>query len=332
MRSGCISWIKLQLFQRHNNPIKLKRQYANMTTSKLPHSEVSALTQNLHTEFQESLQQFAQSDETFKIVYSVYASTETPLKDVKSLYVLDSSFNPPTKAHLTLARNAILNDHGSKPARMMFLLATENADKKPKPAAFEDRLVMMSLMAGRIGDEFDDMPVDVAVTKKPFFMDKATSIDKAEIYGNAQQVHLTGYDTIVRIFNAKYYPNDLKLKVLEPFLSKHRLRVCYRLSGQEGSSEAENDRKEQDAYVEAIGDGSRADEGMKPEWRRAIELVDDAKEVRGVSSTNARKAAVEGDTETLRDLLGTDVAEYVLEQKLYNNAEDVVKHGIKPKA
>lgn len=286
----------------------------------------------LHERFVGSLEDFSSSNDTFRILYSAYASTETPLKDVKSLYVLDSSFNPPTKAHQTLARNAILNDNGTKPARMMFLLATENADKKPKPASFEDRLVMMSLMAGRLGDEFPDIPVDVAVTKKPFFMDKAADIDQADVYGSAQQIHLTGYDTIVRIFNAKYYPDDLKLKVLEPFLSRHRLRVCYRLSGDEGSSEAKNDRKEQDAYVEAIGDGSRADEGMKKEWRNAIELVDDAKEVQGISSTNARKAAVNGDAETLEGLLGKDVAEYVLEQKLYNSAEDVVKHGIKPKA
>lgn len=303
-----------------------------MTTSRLPKAERSALTNNLHKQFVDSLKDFNDSEDTFKILYSAYASTETPLKDFKSVYVLDSSFNPPTKAHQTLARNALLNDNGTKPVRMMFLLATENADKKPKPAQFEDRLVMMSLMAGRVGDEFPDIPVDVAVTKKPFFMDKAASIDEARIYGSAQQVHLTGYDTIVRIFNAKYYPDDLKLRVLEPFLEKHRLRVCYRLSGEEGSSEAEKDKNEQDAYVEGIGDGSRAAEGMKKEWRKAIELVDDANEVRGISSTNARKAAVQGNAETLEDLLGADVAEYVLDQKLYQNPEDVVKHGIKPKA
>lgn len=303
-----------------------------MATSRLPKSERTALTQNLYKQLKDSLRDFAESEQTFKILYSVCDSTETPLKDVKSLYVLDSSFNPPTKAHQTLARNALSNDNGSKPSRMMFLLATENADKKPKPASFEDRLVMMSLMAGQVGDEFPDIPVDVAVTKKPFFMDKAASIDQAEIYGSAQQVHLTGYDTIVRIFNPKYYPDDLQLKVLEPFLSKHRLRVCYRLSGEVDSPEAENDRREQDAYVEGTGDGSRAAEGMKREWRKAIELVDDAKEVNGISSTKARTAAVEGDSEALDDMLGRDVAEYVLDQKLYNNAEDVIKHGIKPKA
>lgn len=293
----------------------------------------------LAARFARDLREFAaDSNSTFRIIHTVPfsptpPSPTSPLTDLKTLYVLDSSFNPPTKAHLTIARNALLRDNGNRPVRVMFLLATENADKKPKPASFEDRLVMMSLCAEELRSSLNgetatsdgssvpsDLSVDVAVTKHPFFMDKAMSIDKAEIYGDAQQVHLTGYDTIIRIFNSKYYPKDQKLRVLEPFLSRHRLRVCYRVSGGK-----EGDREAQEAYVEGIGDGSREDEGMKREWREMVELVNDAKDVEGVSSTDARRAAVEGDTEKLEGLIGKRVGSFVMERGLYPGNESVKK-------
>lgn len=301
---------------------------------------------SLRAHFARELQDFASdSSSKFRVLNTIPSlsdppSSTEPLSEPRTLYILDSSFNPPTRAHLTIAQNALMRDGGAKPARMVFLLATENADKKSKPASFEDRLVMMSLCAeelrsvlrrqragaaedenqGQGQRETADVSVDVAVTKNPFFMDKAISIDEASVYLGAQQVHLTGYDTIIRIFDSKYYPADQKLRVLEPFLSKHRLRVCYRVGDAE-----EGGRKEQEQYVERIADGSREEEGMRSEWRRMVELVDDAKEVEGVSSTEARKAALHGDVDKLRNLVSEGVAEYVMAQKLYEGGESVKK-------
>lgn len=295
--------------------------------------------QKLRDEFDSSLQSFAaDSSSTFSIIHTVPDSSSTPSStspaaDLQTLYVLDSSFNPPTYAHLTLIQRAIQNDKGARPCRVCLLLATENADKKPKPASFEDRLVLMSLMAQNLRaslreqgaqKEADDLAVDVAVTKKPFFMDKAQSIDGSGVYGDAQQVHVTGYDTIIRIFNPKYYPQDQKLRVLEPFLSKHRLRVCYRVGG-DGSGGGDVSREAQEAYVEAIGDGSREAEGMKKEWRKMVELVDDAESVEGVSSTESRKAAQEGRKGDLAKLVGENVAEYVISERLYAEPDAVKK-------
>lgn len=231
----------------------------------------------------------------------------------------------------------------------MLLLATENADKKPKPAAFEDRLVMMSIAAeelhhsligqkrqadsdAREGDgstdaTADDIAVDVAITKKPFYIDKAMSIDDSGVYPEGtQQVHITGYDTIIRIFNPKYYPEDKKLGVLEPYFSKHRLRVCYRLGiSQKEKIEGGDDRREQDAYVKAIGDGSREGEGVKKEWRDMIELVDDASTVEGVSSTEARQNAVDGNVDELEAIVGRTSRDYIMSEKLYNDQASVKK-------
>jgi len=289
----------------------------------------------LKAHFQRSLQSYAADPSTtFTIIHTVPSTSPTPsptspISDLQTLYVLDSSFNPPTYAHLTLIQKALANDRGARPCRVCLLLATENADKKPKPASFEDRLVLMSLMAQNLraslpDKEANDLAVDVAVTKKPFFMDKARSIDESGVYGGAQQVHVTGYDTIIRIFNAKYYPQDQKLRVLEPFLSQHRLRVNYRVGG-DGSGGGDVSREEQEAYVEAIGDGSREAEGMKKEWREMIELVDDAESVKGVSSTESRKAAQAGRKADVARIVGENVAEYVIEEQLYADADAVKK-------
>ncbi|KAK5094709.1 hypothetical protein LTR70_003901 [Exophiala xenobiotica] len=249
----------------------------------------------LRSEFHQSLQIFAaDSSLTFTIIHTVPATSSTPSStspaaDLRTLYVLDSSFNPPTYAHLTMIQRALGNDKGARPCRVCLLLATENADKKPKPASFEDRLVLMSLMARNLRaslreqgsqQEADDLAVDVAVTKKPFFMDKAQSIDGSGVYGDVQQVHVTGV-------------------------------------GGDGSGGGDVSREEQEAYVEAIGDGSRESEGMKKEWRKMIELVDDAESVEGVSSTESRKAAQEGRKEDLAKLVGENVAEYVISEQLY---------------
>ena len=267
---------------------------------------------SLKTQYEESLKVFSASTSTFKLIASIPSS---PSPDVKTLYVVDSSFNPPSLAHATLAQKAIQHDKGSSPRRLCLLLATQNADKAPKPASFEHRLAMVTIMARSLHKDLN-VGVDVAVTKKPYFMDKAASIDDSGVYGEAQQVHCTGYDTIIRIFDSKYYPEDQKLSVLEPFLARHRLRVCYRVGD---DVEGGGDRNEQDRYVEAIGDGSRENEGMKKEWQDMINLVDDADDVKGVSSTKARKAAANRNKDELLALLDENVAGYILDNGLYQD-------------
>ena len=101
--------------------------------------------QSMRKSYKSSLSDFTTSGSAFKILCSVtdHGKTKAP---VKTLYILDSSFNPPTKAHMHLARSAIEGQE-SKPLRILLLLAIKNADKASKPAQFEDRLVMMTLMA-----------------------------------------------------------------------------------------------------------------------------------------------------------------------------------------
>src|SRR5271154_5614845 len=64
-----------------------------------------------------------------------------------ALYILDSSFNPPTKAHLKLSLSSL---PAEQPSTVLLLLAIQNADKAAKPASFPHRLAMMELLAREI--------------------------------------------------------------------------------------------------------------------------------------------------------------------------------------
>jgi nicotinamide-nucleotide adenylyltransferase len=255
----------------------------------------------------------------------------------QALYVLDSSFNPPTVAHLRIATTALTHDRGAVPKRLLLLLATQNADKPSKPASFEQRLVMMSIFAedlrkayrsstaAGVGKEEsadtrkqskaeeDELAIDIALTTHPYFIDKASAIAASGAYPpETTQVHLIGYDTLIRLLDPKYYPPTHTLAPLEPFLGKHRLRVTYRTDADWGS------RERQERYLKSLAEGEREQEGGRREWAQRIELVEGRREGEEVvSSTRVREAAKKGDRDTLRKLVTEGVAEWIMQEKLY---------------
>ena len=161
-----------------------------------------------------------------------------------SLVVLDASFNPPTKAHLRMARSAVRglrrkkgpsgNGGGGGAAaaggavRLLLVLGVANADKGVAPAALEQRLSMMWAFAKDLrgglredeqqSDDIDDgdddgVSIDVCLSRRPYFHEKSEAIARSEFYNPAddggqerpEQVFLVGYDTLIRILNPKYY-------------------------------------------------------------------------------------------------------------------------------
>ncbi|KAL2867930.1 nicotinate-nicotinamide nucleotide adenylyltransferase [Aspergillus lucknowensis] len=276
----------------------------------------------LRAQYRSALKRFAESTKHFEVVTSVTLEPHQQSSVPEVVYVLDSSFNPPTLAHRHIASSAILENIG-KPARLLLLLSTQNADKPSKPALFEDRLIMMQLFAhdlvaflrsGIPAADHGRIPlVDIGVTKKPYFMDKAVEIESAGIYPpNLEQVHLTGYDTLIRIFNRKYYPPEHTLRPLEPFLSQHQLRVTMRPDSEWGS------RAEQEAYLADIAQGRRESEGVKPEWAQRIHLVEGKRpEEKPVSSTRAREAA-QTNSGDLEWLVPQKVRDFILSERPYS--------------
>ncbi|KAL3295890.1 cytidylyltransferase family protein [Colletotrichum asianum] len=282
--------------------------------------------------FSRSLSSFQSSQDAFRVLCTLphhrenaapspSPSPRRPQQPVKRLVVLDSSFNPPTLAHLRMATSALQasggrssQDNGA--VRLLLLLAVNNADKAPKPVAFAVRLGLMCAFAEDLLAQGarEGMEVDVGVTTMPFFHDKARAVEGGGFYGEegVEQVYLAGYDTLIRIFNPKYYPEaEGGMKAaLGPFLARGRLRISLRV-GDEWGGEGE-----QRAYLEGLREGGLEEVGGKREWAERVELVTGT-EGEVVSSSKVREMAGKGDEEGLRGLLGERVRGWVLEEGLY---------------
>ncbi|KAF5526220.1 Nicotinamide mononucleotide adenylyltransferase [Colletotrichum aenigma] len=272
--------------------------------------------------FSRSLSSFQSSQDAFRILCTLphhrenaapSPSPRRPQQPVKRLVVLDSSFNPPTLAHLRMATSALQAGAG---ARLLLLLAVNNADKAPKPVAFAVRLGLMCAFAEDLLAQGarEGMEVDVGVTTMPFFHDKARAVEGGGFYGEGvEQVYLAGYDTLIRIFSPKYYPEaEGGMKAaLGPFLERGKLRVCLRVGDEWGGEE------EQRRYLEGLREGGLEEVGGKREWAERVELVTGTEGGEAVSSSKVREMAGRGDEKGLKGLLGERVRGWVLEEGLY---------------
>lgn len=261
--------------------------------------------------------------------------------------------------------------------RLLLLLAVVNADKAPKPAAFDQRLAMMWAFAHDVqralrGEEEEDkssglpgpnkqqihngsqsevaeeeqqkqglpqvdISVDIGLTSKPYFHEKSRVIAESEFYKPPQgdgeedtmeQVILVGFDTLIRIFDPKYYGPATQVtahvddqsrkgtpiqQALDPMFKRAKLRVTLRTDDEWGG------KQEQVAYLESLlSEQGLAKIGGSREWAERIELVEgrrDGEEI--VSSTYARKAAEREEWEKLRRLVSPEVGKWIEGEKLY---------------
>lgn len=276
-----------------------------------------------------ALRSFAQSPFTFQIINSFPSQPAQLTCPTNTLYILDSSFNPPTLAHLRICTSALLHDkrEDTSSPRLLLLLATQNADKAPKPAAFEQRLAMMSILAENLqtkihsesGGTMGNVGVDVGVTKVPRFVEKVDAIENSGpfsapegVQGPVEQVHLIGFDTLVRLLDTKYYPPDHTLQPLNRLFAKGRVRVTRRTDDAWGGG------NEQVQYVRSLAEGRIEDDGGKKEWAEKIELVEgrpNGEEI--ISSTKVRNAAKNANKGALEQLVARNVASWILDEKLY---------------
>lgn len=270
------------------------------------------MLRSLRARFAADLKDFASSTSRFRVLWSVPQKDPAVAAHTKLVSVVDSSFNPPSRAHLHIATSALQADPTTTESkRLLLLLATQNADKAPKPASFEDRLVMMTILAREIERQVPRVAVDVGVTKEPYFHAKAAVVDQSGYYGQATQVYGVGFDSLLRIFDRKYY-GDKGFETLRPFLGRHKVRATLRLDDKWGGD------AEQRGFVEAILKGERQDEGIDRSWGQNIEIVEGKKEGEmAVSSTKAREAAKDGDVKTLETMVVDEVAKWILEEGLY---------------
>jgi len=122
-----------------------------------------------------------------------------------TLLCLSASFNPITVAHDSLVREA---SRMIPPQEVLLLLATANVDKGVSGLPLGERLALLLRFAeSRPG-------VSVAAVGPGRFVDKMEAIHHA--YGTGiRLVFLVGFDTLVRLFDPKYYSDrDTSLSAL----------------------------------------------------------------------------------------------------------------------
>ncbi|KAK5680044.1 hypothetical protein LTS10_007992 [Elasticomyces elasticus] len=291
-----------------------------------------------------ALDSFRSSGSKFRVLKTVTASNLSPQDpnpasdgdSPKTLFILDSSFNPPSIAHQTLAASALhksCSDGHPKPHRLLLLFATMNAEKAPSAAAFEQRLTLMTVFAADLLQTLKDskdhstVSIDIGVTSLPYYTDKSAAINTegTEWYpSKPAHVHLVGYDTITRFFAPKYYPKfDPPLSALDPYFEAgHGLRVTLRPDNEFGTIE------EQRAFVKRLETGEMEAVGGKKGWVKQVELVEPNARS-GVSSTKIRKAAKRGDWEEVEELCTPGVVESKerARQRLTNFSAEVILRG-----
>lgn len=215
-----------------------------------------------------------------------------------------------------MVRSAVIDSKDSQ-LRVLLLLAVNNADKKAAPASFPSRLGMMARFGQALLDELGlkDLEMDLAVTTMPYFHAKSAAL--AHVAGNPKQEFLTGFDTIVRIFDPKYYAKETTeggvtgmQAALGPLFNRATLRVTSRPDDSWGS------KQEQQEYVERLGAGGLESVGGDSAWAKRVTLVDGEDGV-GISSSQVREAVRTGDIRTVESSVVDEVREWIDEEGLY---------------
>jgi nicotinate (nicotinamide) nucleotide adenylyltransferase len=157
----------------------------------------------------------------------------------EQLGVLAASFNPPTIAHLRMAELAVecfgLDE-------VVFELAKANVDKRVTGAPLHERLMMLRcLVAGREG-------FSVAASSHGRFLDKVRAFRR--LFPAVSLHFIVGFDTLVRVFDAKYYANrDAELSEL---FAESRFICANRGNMSVGEMSAWLARSENRAYADSV--------------------------------------------------------------------------------
>lgn len=238
--------------------------------------------------------------------------------------VLDSSFNPPHLGHYTLAKEA-LNYHykddtasGPDSRSLLLLLSVKNADKENVPASFHDRIEMMYLMAQYLNKNLN-VNVSIGLTNHARFVDKSLSIldsihaTHPEIDVSALKLtFLVGFDTLIRIFDPKYYLPDKLSDSLNNFMKSTDLFCLTR-------NDNDSTYLQQINYVKEIHHGKH--EHIPRNWSRNIFLFekegnyDEQLDVIGAISSSSIRKNIAGSS--WHSQVIPEIKQYIIDHNLY---------------
>ena len=269
--------------------------------------------------------------------------------------ILDSSFNPPTLAHLALAKSlrpsyfqphdSVQDDAVDYDARLL-LLSVRNADKslKSSDASYLQRLEMMALLANRVAGDLSNAQSDdgrvvaaneaanvaIGIIDEPTFVGKSSSLltflrnrflsfsstDPLATIHDIQLTFIVGYDTLERLTLPRYYPSESQMLLsLRKFLSP---------------PPGGDDSRLVCARRSSLPSGSPVTKDTRPQDARLqpmqefivsgrVAFIDIEEEVRTSSSTAVRDAISRSGFQSKgwRRHVTTEIATYLERDKLY---------------
>ncbi|EIW84300.1 hypothetical protein CONPUDRAFT_142640 [Coniophora puteana RWD-64-598 SS2] len=296
------------------------------------------------------LQRVQQGASRVELVYTTHdrwpCRPSSPLDSANPLRisVVDSSFNPPTLAHLALANipphppglvsldlpslNVAREDYDAK----LLLLSVRNADKvlKPGDASQVQRLEMMYLMAKELVSSTQviaqESNVAVAIIDEPTFAGKSTALTQY-LFSRLQALHSSesqspmkplkpqmtftmGYDTLIRLISPRFYPSEGDMhQALKKFLSSAMEDcniVCARRppTGPDSLSQAVSESQTLETFERIIGE-------------KRVSLVNIGEDEQTYSSTAVRTKVQAADNSWMGVVL-PNIAQYIEQASLYS--------------
>ncbi|RCK63930.1 Nicotinamide mononucleotide adenylyltransferase [Candida viswanathii] len=267
--------------------------------------------------FLKQLQEFVASKADFSIIYSTSASFIN--SNTQRVCVLDSSFNPPHLGHYALVEESLTKNYDNIPLKdkaVLLLLSVKNADKThPKPEPFETRLELMYLMANDLAKKYP-VNISIGLTSHAKFVDKSLSVlnyireNEDTHFPDIKLTFLVGFDTLIRIFNPKYYLPDKLSNSLEQFMKNTDL-FCLTRTDETFSHD------QQSKYVDDIKRGSH--EEIPSHWSDNIYLLENIgnnSRISTISSSAIRKCIKDQDEIWKSEVL-PEVSDYIVQEELY---------------
>ena len=204
------------------------------------------------------------------------------------LGIFPASFNPPTKAHVALIREATKR---FKLDEILVLLDLQAMDKRIVGAPLEERVKMLKLLFERYSR------VSIGLSNRGLFLEKIKPL-KRLFPSPAKFVFIVGFDTILRVFDQKYYRNrkrslDLLFKACE-FLVANR---------------GEDERKSFERLFLKRGN---------QEYKRRVQFLTLSREFTSISSSLVREMIGEG--KPVGDLVPSPVLRFIKKAGFYAKA------------
>lgn len=242
--------------------------------------------------------------------------------------ILDSSFNPPTLAHLALASAPFPPCSGSTSqddtpyTSRLLLFSLTNVEKKPTPSdpSLIQRFRLIQLLAQEIQARQPDTPVAIGLINEPTFAGKSRIIhsyfkdrqgDSSSSTSSPIKLScIVGTDTLVRFFDPRFYQatEGGMDGAFSTFFNDEGSTLVSARRGDEGDRRTEESllkREEVDKWIQS-GSVRLMGEGNE-EWV-------------SMSSTKIRKAVTAGHWAQVDKLTIPSIREYIQQEGLYSNA------------